>query len=154
MIGRLLPPNRLNQFETGLPVRTGWDEKAGLLALHRGSPDIFFPAGKRRITAEDQGDIWLRRKLAVGTFRTSYVFRGALGYYLAAAFPALRAQVDDPVGGLDHFGLCSITEGAAVVDQAFECCEQLCDVVEMQAGGWLVADEERAFVGCLRQMRG
>ena len=48
---------------------------------------------------------------------------------------------------LDH------EQRTAVIDQPFEGRQQLGDVVEVQAGSRLVADEERAFVGGLREMR-
>src|SRR5882762_5448366 len=61
----------------------------------------------------------------VGLFRGRDEFGRALGDDAAAAFAAFGAEVDDPVGLLDDV-------------------EVLSNVVEMQAGGGLVEDVERA----------
>ena len=64
--------------------------------------------------------------------------------------PPSGAQVDDPVGGPDHFQVVlDDQDAAAVVDQPLEGVEQLGDVVEVQAGGGLVEDEQRALAGRL-----
>ena len=69
--------------------------------------------------------------------------------------PALRTHIDDPVGGMDHVEIVlDHQQRSAVIDQAFKGRQQLPDVVEVQPGGGLVADEQRAVVGRLRQVRG
>jgi len=45
-------------------------------------------------------------------------------------------------------------DAAAVVDQALESLQQLGDVVEMQAGGGLVENVQRARAGGLRKVGG
>ena len=68
---------------------------------------------------------------------------------------ALGAQVDHPVGAADHVQIVlDDQDAAAVFDQALEGRQQLGDVVEVQAGGGLVEDEQRAVAGGLRQVRG
>ena len=64
---------------------------------------------------------------------------------LAAGGAALGAEIDDPVGGLDDVEVVLDDEhGVAVVDEAVEHLEQLLDVVEVEAGGRLVEQVERA----------
>ncbi|MPL73132.1 hypothetical protein SDC9_18925 [bioreactor metagenome] len=70
----------------------------------------------------------------------------------AAAIAALRADVDDPVGGLDdvevvldhHYGI-------ALVDQLVQHLEELAHILEMQPRRRLVEDVERAAGGAARQ---
>src|SRR5277367_286834 len=83
------------------------------------------------------------------------LLRRALRDDLAAGVAAFRAHVDDPVGGfhdlevvLDH------NHRVALVDQLVQHFEQLRDVVEMQAGGRLVQDVERAPGGAPRELLG
>ena len=64
---------------------------------------------------------------------------------LAAAVAALGTEVDDAVGGLDDVEVVLDDEhGVAAVDEALQHDEQLAHVVEVQAGGRLVEDVERA----------
>ena len=61
---------------------------------------------------------------------------------------ALGAEVDHPVGGLDHVEVVlDDDDGVALLDQAVEHLEQLLDVREVQAGRRLVEDVERAAGG-------
>jgi hypothetical protein len=72
----------------------------------------------------------------------------------AAAVAALRAEVDEPVGGLDHVEVVlDDDDGVAVVAQALQHREQHLDVVEVQAGGRLVEDVERAPGVALGQLQ-
>src|ERR1700733_13592183 len=76
------------------------------------------------------------------------LLRGAYGYDLAAAAAALRAHVDDPVGGFDHVEVVLDDEqGAAALDEFAECGKKLGDVVEVEAGGGLVEDVEGSAPG-------
>src|ERR1700733_3260798 len=76
------------------------------------------------------------------------LLRGAYSYDLAAAAAALRAHVDDPVGGFDHVEVVLDDEqGAAALDEFAECSEKLGDVVEVEAGGGLVEDVEGSAAG-------
>ena len=64
--------------------------------------------------------------------------RGAGDHDFNPADPAFRAQVDDPVGGLDDVEVVFDNDnGVAVVAQAVQHGQQLRDIVEMQAGGGL-----------------
>ncbi len=78
------------------------------------------------------------------------VLGGAGGDHLAARIAALGPQVDDPVGRahdvevvLDH------QERVPGLDEAAERAQQLCDIVEVQTGGRLVEQEQRAARGGL-----
>ena len=83
------------------------------------------------------------------------VFRRAGGDDLAAAVAAFGAEVDDPVGGLDHFEIVlDHHHGVAALDQLVQHFQQLRHVVEMQAGGRLVENIERAAGGALGQLLG
>ena len=62
-----------------------------------------------------------------------------------AARAALRAEVDDPVGGLDHVEVVlDHDHRVAAVDQPVQHLEQQAHVLEVQAGRRLVEDVERA----------
>ena len=64
---------------------------------------------------------------------------------LAAAVAAFGAKVDHPVGGLDDVQIVlDHDHGVALLDQLVQHLQQLGDVVEVQAGGRLVQDVERA----------
>ena len=63
----------------------------------------------------------------------------------AAAFAAFGAQVDDPVGLLDDVEVVlDDQDGVAEVGEAIQDVEEFFYVVEVQAGGGLVQDVERA----------
>ena len=69
----------------------------------------------------------------------------ALGDQVAAIFAAFGAEVDDPVGVADDVEIVlDDDDGVAEVGEAVEHLEQLADVVEVQAGGGLVEEVERA----------
>ena len=71
-----------------------------------------------------------------------------------AAVAALGPEVDDPVGGLDHVEVVlDHHHRVAVVAQAVQHLEQQVDVVEVQARGGLVEDEERAPGVALGQLQ-
>jgi hypothetical protein len=73
---------------------------------------------------------------------------------LPAGVAALRSEVDDPVAGADHVEVVlDHDERVAGVDQAPERAQELRDVVEVQAGGRLVEEEERAFRAARRARR-
>ena len=75
------------------------------------------------------------------------------GDHLAAAVAAFRPHVDDPVGGLDHVEVVlDHQHGVAGVDQALQHLRAALDVGEVQAGGRLVEDVERAAGGRARQL--
>src|SRR5690606_28150444 len=73
------------------------------------------------------------------------VVDGAGDDEFAAAVAAFGAEVEDPVGGLDHLQIVLDDDhGVALVDELVEDFEELGDVVEVEAGGGLVEDVERA----------
>src|SRR5690606_38460518 len=64
----------------------------------------------------------------------------------AARFAALRSEVDEPIGGTDHVQVVLDHEhGMTRVDQTTKRSQQLCNVVEVQAGRRLVEEEEQTF---------
>ena len=70
-----------------------------------------------------------------------------------AAVAALRPHVDHPVGGLDDVQVVfDHQHGVARVGEALQDVEQLLDVGEVQAGGRLVQDVDRAARGALGQV--
>ena len=91
------------------------------------------------------GSTRLGEELAgVGAGRRGDLLGRAGGDHLAALLAALGAEVDDPVGGLDHVEVVlDHDHRVAGVDQAVEHVEQPLDVGEVQAGGRLVEDVER-----------
>src|SRR6267378_930563 len=81
----------------------------------------------------------------VGFFGAGDDFGRALRDDAAAAFAAFGAEVDDPVGLFDDVEVVLDDEhGVAEIDEALQDVEQLSNVVEVEAGGWLVEDVERA----------
>ena len=72
---------------------------------------------------------------------------------LPAAVAAFGTEVDDPVGRLHHVEVVLDHEhGVAVVDQALQHAEQPAHVLEVEAGGGLVEDVERAPGGALAEL--
>jgi hypothetical protein len=73
---------------------------------------------------------------------------------MAAAGAAFGAQVDQPVGGLDHVQVVlDHDDGVAGVAQLVQHLQQQPDVVEVQAGGGLVQDVQRAPGVALAQLQ-
>jgi hypothetical protein len=80
---------------------------------------------------------------------------GGHGEDLAAAGAAFGAEVDDPVGLLDDVEVVlDRDDGVAAVDEAVQDVDQLLDVGEVEAGGRLVEDVERAAAGLLAELVG
>ena len=74
-----------------------------------------------------------------------HLLRRAGHDHLAPALAALGAEVDDPVGLLDHVEVVLDHEhGVARVDEPLQHLQQLLDVGEVQPGGRLVEDVERS----------
>ncbi|MGC3988840.1 MAG: hypothetical protein QM796_03980 [Chthoniobacteraceae bacterium] len=72
-------------------------------------------------------------------------FRGAGGDDHSAAAARFGAEVDEIIGALDHFEIVlDHKQAVALRGEALEDFEQHRHVVEMQAGGRLVEDQERA----------
>ena len=87
------------------------------------------------------------------TSRLAHLLRSSLRYDLPAALAALGPQVDHPIGAADHVQIVlDDQDAAAVLDQPLESAQQLRDVVEVQPGGRLVEDEQRAVAARLAQV--
>ncbi|MCH8961576.1 MAG: AMP-binding protein, partial [Bacteroidetes bacterium] len=70
-------------------------------------------------------------------------------------FAALRADVDDPVGGLHHVEIVlDHYDGVARLDQLVQHLQKLAHILEMQTGRRLVEDVERAPRRTARQLLG
>ena len=83
------------------------------------------------------------------------LLRRALRDDLAALLAALGAEVDDAVGRLDHVEVVlDHDDGVALLHQPVEHLQQPLHVREVQAGGGLVEDVERAAGRHLAQLRG
>ena len=81
--------------------------------------------------------------------------RRALRDDLAAGVAAFRPEINDPIGGLDHVQVVlDDEEGVARGAELEEDFEQLGDVVEVQAGGGLIQNVERAAGGLAAQLGG
>ena len=66
----------------------------------------------------------------------------------------MESGANDPVGGHDDVEVVFNNEQrSTAVDEAFEGREEFADVFEVEAGRGFVADEERAVVAYLREMR-
>src|SRR5450631_2503812 len=87
-----------------------------------------------------------RQKLAgVTPRRLDDILRRAPGDDFAAAVAAFGAEVDYPVRGLDDLEIVlDDDDGISLRHQLVQHLQQFLDVVEMQAGGRLVQDVERA----------
>src|SRR4051795_6069780 len=90
-----------------------------------------------------------REKLpGIASRRLDDILGRAPGDDFAAAVAAFGAEVDHPVGGFDHFEIVlDHHHGVALRYQLVQYLEQFFDVVEMQAGGRLVEDIQRAAGG-------
>ncbi len=72
------------------------------------------------------------------------IFRSALAYDLPPGFSAFRAEVDNPVGGFDHFQVVFNDEkGIAGADQFVECGKQFANIVKMQSRRRFIKYKER-----------
>src|SRR5689334_16065772 len=91
----------------------------------------------------------------VAARRLDDVLRRPPGDDLAAAVAAFGAEADHPVRGLDDFEIVlDHDDRVALRNQLVQHLQELLDVVEMQAGGRLVENVERAAGGALRQFLG
>ena len=80
---------------------------------------------------------------------------GALGNHVAARIAAFGAQIDQPVGGLNHVEVVlDDNHRVSGVGQAVQHVQQVLDVGEMQPGGGLVEDVDRVTGGDTRQFFG
>src|SRR5579859_7243182 len=87
--------------------------------------------------AEDAGE----SLASIGLFGAGDEFGRALGDDAAAAFAALRAEVDDPVGLFDDVEVMLDDEdGVAERDEALKDVKQFANVVKVQSGGGFIED--------------
>ncbi len=72
-----------------------------------------------------------------------------------AGIAAFWAEVDDPIGSADDVEVVfDDDEAVAAREELFEGLVQRRDVVEVEAGGWFVEEEECAAACCLREVAG
>src|SRR5260370_28877161 len=91
----------------------------------------------------------------VGLFCAGDEFGRALSHDAAAAFAAFGAEVDDPISLFDDDEMVLDDEhGVAEIDEALQNVEKFSHVVEVQAGGGLIEDVERAAGLALGKLAG
>src|SRR5581483_880316 len=84
-----------------------------------------------------------------------HLLRRALHHDRAATVATLGAQVDDPVGGLDHVEVVlDHQHSVALIDQAAKDRQEFPDVFEVKTGGGLVEDVDGVAGGTLRELAG
>src|SRR5829696_3730808 len=89
----------------------------------------------------------------VGVLRGDNLLRSTCGNELSAGFAPLRPEVQYPVGRLDHVQVVLDDDyRIALVTQAMEHVEELGYIVEVQAGGRLIEDIERAAGSAFGQL--
>ena len=72
------------------------------------------------------------------------VFGCSLSNNLAATIAAIRAQVDDPIGGLDDVQIVLDDQhGVALVNKALQHRQETADVFEVKASGRLIEEIDR-----------
>src|ERR1043166_8531700 len=97
----------------------------------------------------------LEELAGIARLGAGHFFGGSFGDDRPALCAALRTEIDDPVRGLDHVEVVLDHQDAvALVDQAMQHLEQHANVFEMQPGGGLVEDVERASGVALGELGG
>src|SRR5256885_9147061 len=98
-----------------------------------------------RITpASVHGFSFQQRRTGMAPFARRNVFRRALSNDLSTLVAGFRAEVDDPVGGFDDLEVVlDDDDRVARVNQPLKNSQKNADVVEVQAGGGFVEEEER-----------
>ena len=120
-----------------------------------GDADAVVVRGDRRgdgFGGEEGGFVWLflERGAEKGGAAGVFVLRDFLGRAggddLSAFFAGLGSDVDDMVGGFDHFHIVlDDHEGVSGVDETVEDAEEARDVVEVESGGRFVEEQQRSF---------
>ena len=157
--GRRGPPRSMSQVALAArPSRRRSRTASARRAARRPAPGRQHLAGVGRATRRERARLRpvLRRSadslgrcsfslaLAAATACVDHVLRRAGGHDVAAFVARLGAQVDHPVGRLDHVEVVlDHHDRVAQVDQPVEHVQQLGQVVEVQAGGRLVQQVER-----------
>jgi hypothetical protein len=125
----------------GLAAAGQHRRSAGASPASRHPTVMAAPPGRRRFRPALHVQ---RRQVAPGV-RPGRVLGRAGQQDAPAAGAAFGAQVDHPVGGLDHVEVVlDHDDGVAGVAQLVQHLQQQLDVVEVQAGGGLVQDVQRA----------
>ena len=94
------------------------------------------------------------RGVAVSAVREHLLGRAAK-HHVASACPAFRAEIYDVVRLFDDVEVVlDRHHGVAAVDEAVQDVDQPLDVGEVEAGGRLVEDVERAAAGLLAELVG
>ena len=98
--------------------------------------------GRRRPLPLGQQRLQIPAGIAARVFRD--LFRRAFGDHFAAFHAAFGAEVEDPVGGLDHVQIVfDHDHGVALLDERVEDFEEFAHILEMQAGRGFIEDVER-----------
>src|SRR5438445_6395272 len=126
-----------------------------LVASRKNSVGAAATAATAALSSSDRTPLQERAQELPGV-RLGYLrdlLRRADGDHLAARLAALRPEVDDPVGLLDHVEVVLDHEHRVPgVDEPLQHLEQLLDVGEVQTRGRLVEDVERLAGGNLAEL--
>src|SRR5580658_8773580 len=115
---------------------------------------IFHWRRTRRSLGAALGGLCAQVSPSVGIPSSSNLLGRSLGHDLSAAIAAFGSEVNHPVGTANHVQVVFDDQDTpAVLDQSLECRKQFGDVVEVQASGGLIEDEQRTTAGGLRQVR-
>src|SRR5205823_4446169 len=88
----------------------------------------------------------LKKASGVAGLARGDLFGYSLGNDLPAFVPGFRPEIDDPIRAFDHIEVVFDDEhGMTGVNQTLKNFEQQADIVEVQAGGGLVEEEQCAF---------
>ena len=81
----------------------------------------------------------------VGRAARGNLLGSSYGHQPTALIASLRTQIDDPIRAFYHFEIMlNDNQTFALVDETMKHSEQSCDVVEVQAGGRFIKDQQRA----------
>jgi hypothetical protein len=90
---------------------------------------------------------------SVRLWRRHDLFRRACGHHLSAGIATLRSQIDNVVSSLNHVEVVfDDQERTSGFNQGAKRPQQFVDVVEMQAGSWLIENVERPGAGAFREL--
>ena len=94
-----------------------------------------------------QSEIVNRKYRARMRFRAlDQIIRSPFKHDPAAGISPFRAEIDDPIGRLDHIQVVlDDHQGISGTDELVECGEQFADIVEMQPGGRFIKNIQRVF---------
>ncbi len=88
----------------------------------------------------------LKKAAGVAGLARGDLFGYSLGNDLPAFIPSFRPEIDDPIRAFDHVKVVFDDQhGMAGINEALKDFEQQADIVEVQAGGGFVEEEQCAF---------